>query len=105
MSLLLLLQSPTPTPVSAPVPERMPALFTLIYVAGFFVIVLLLFASLLRNWLRRSPGGSVVPDDLPKAVKRRLGSTTTNRGLRALRWFFILLATGIFGMARSTSSK
>ena len=96
MSLLLLLQSATPTPVAAHAPEQMPALLTLIYVGGFFLIVLLLFTSLLRSWLRASPGSAVVPADLPKDVKRRLGSTTTNRGLHALRWLFVALAIGVF---------
>lgn len=96
MSLLLLLQSASPTPVTAHVPERMPALITLIYVGGFFLIILLLFSSLLRSWLRGSHHGHVIPDDLPKDVKRRLGSTTTNRGLRALGWVFVALAIGVF---------
>lgn len=96
MSLLLLLQSATPTPVAVSVPERMPALLTLIYVGGFFLIVLLLFTSLLRSWLSSSPGSAVVPADLPKDVKRRLGSTTTNRGLHALRWLFVVLGIGVF---------
>src|SRR3989440_9038122 len=96
-SLFLFLQSPTPTPVAAHIPERMPALLTLIYLGGFFLIVLLLFSSLLRSWLRRSQTSGVVPDDLPRDVKRRLGSTTSNRGLRALRLLFVLLAIGVFG--------
>jgi len=96
MSLLLLLQSPTPTPVVAPVLEKMPALFTLVYVGGFFLIALLLLVSLLRSRSRAAAGTTVAPQDLPKAVKRRLGSTTTNRGLHALRWFFVSLAIGVF---------
>jgi hypothetical protein len=96
MSLLLLFQSPTPTPVVAPVPEKMPALFTLIYVGGFLLIALLLFVSLFRSRSRGAAGTTVVPRDLPKAVKRRLGSTTTNRGLHALRWLFVSLAIGVF---------
>jgi hypothetical protein len=96
MSLLLLLQSATPTPAAAPVPERLPAILTLIYVGGFFLIILLLFSALLRSWLRSSQKSPVIPDDLPRAVKRRLGSTTTNRGLRGLRWVFVALAIGVF---------
>ena len=97
MSFLLLLQSPTPSPVTAPVPERMSALLSLVYVGAFLLIILLLFSSLLRHWLGRAKQYASVPDDLPKEVKKRLGSTTTNRGLRALRWFFVLLAVGVFG--------
>ena len=37
-----------------------------------------------------------IPQDLPKDVRKRLGSTSTNRGLRALRWLFVLLALGLF---------
>ena len=97
MSLFLLLQSPSPTPPVAPVLERLPALLTLIYVGGFFLIVLLLFSSLLRSWLKGTAASPVIPEDLPKAVRRRLGSTTTNRGLNGLRWLFVALAIGVFG--------
>ncbi len=93
--LLLLLQtssaSPLPTP---PVLERTPALFTLIYVGGFGFVILLLLLGLIRS---RRQVGPTIPEDLPKEVRKRLGSTSTNRGLRALRWLFILLAFGMFG--------
>ncbi len=95
--LLFLLQSPTATPVVAHVPERMPALFTLIYVSGLVLIVLLLLISLVRN-RQKGPGAlATLTEDLPTAVKRRLGLTSTNRGLRALRILFVLLAFGLFG--------
>ena len=97
MILLLLLQSPAPTPAAPHLPERVSALLTLVYVAGFFVILLLLLISLLRTRLSRARPASSIPDDLPKAVRKRLGSTTTNRGLRALRWLFVVLAAGVFG--------
>ena len=58
MSFLLLLQSPTPTAVAPHVPERMPALLTLIYVGGFGLIILLLLVSLFRN--RRRIGATAV---------------------------------------------
>lgn len=95
--LLLLFQSPTPSPLATPhVPERTPALFTLIYVGGFALVILLLLLSLIRN--RRSTAGktTAIPEDLPKAVKKRLGSSSTNRGLRVLRWLFVLLSIGLF---------
>ncbi|HEX5887621.1 MAG TPA: penicillin-binding transpeptidase domain-containing protein [Pyrinomonadaceae bacterium] len=95
--LLLLFQTPTPSPLASPhVPERTPALFTLIYVGGFALVILLLLLSLIRN--RRSTAAQVtaIPEDLPKAVKKRLGSSSTNRGLRVLRWLFVLLAIGLF---------
>jgi hypothetical protein len=41
--LLLLFQSPSPSPIASPhVPERTPALFTMIYVIGFAAVILLL---------------------------------------------------------------
>src|SRR5436305_13107091 len=92
--LLLLFQSPLASPVPTPhVPERMPALFTLIYVGGFALIILLLLLSLVRNRRHSAPP---IPEDLPKEVKKRLGSTSTNRGLRALRWLFLLLSLVMF---------
>jgi peptidoglycan glycosyltransferase len=97
MSLLLFFQSPTPSEVTRSIPEWWPALSTLVYVGGLFLLVLTLIVSL---FLRRRRGKSVsaaIPDDLPKEVKKRLGSTSTNRGLRALRWMFVLLSLAIFG--------
>jgi len=93
--LLLLFQTPTPSPLPTPhVPERTPALFTLIYVGGFALIILLLLLGLIRS---RRHTASPIPEDLPKEVRKRLGSTSTNRGLRALRWLFVLLAFGLLG--------
>ncbi|CAN5767259.1 hypothetical protein BH18ACI4_BH18ACI4_19910 [soil metagenome] len=97
MPLLLLLQSPTPTAVAVHVPERLPALLTLIYVGGFALIILLLLVSLFRNRRRLRATSVAVPEDLPTEVKKRLGSTSTNRGLRALRWLFVILALGLLG--------
>lgn len=95
--LLFLFQTPSPSPLPTPhVPERMPALFTLIYVGGFGLVLLLLLLGLVRN-RRRPIATAAVPEDLPKSVHKRLGSTSTNRGVRALRWLFVLLAIGMFG--------
>jgi len=92
--LLLLFQTPTASPLPSPhVPERTPALLTLIYVGGFGLIILLLMLGLLRS---RKQTASPIPEDLPKEVRKRLGSHSTNRGLRALRWLFVLLAIGLF---------
>src|SRR6266446_1538158 len=96
MTLFLFFQSATPTP-SVIVPERMPAILTLIYLAGLTLIALLLLLSLFRNRRRGVITPLAVAEDLPKAVKRRLGSTSTNRGLRALRWLFVLLSLGVYG--------
>jgi penicillin-binding protein A len=82
----------------ADVPERQPALLSLIYVAGVALLALLLFVSvLLARRRRRSALEAVAPSDLPPEVRQRLGATSTNRGLRALRWLFVLLALGVFG--------
>jgi cell division protein FtsI/penicillin-binding protein 2 len=92
--LLLLLQTPTPSPLPTPhVPERTPALLTLIYVGGFGLVILLLLIGLVRSRRQASP---LIPQDLPRDVRKRLGSTSTNRGLRALRYLFVLLAIGLF---------
>jgi penicillin-binding protein A len=94
--LLLLLQTPSPSPLPTPhVPERMPALFTLIYVGGFGLVLLLLLLGLVRN-RKRPVATAAIPDDLPKEVRKRLGSHSTNRGLRALRWLFLVLSIGLF---------
>ncbi|HUS10522.1 MAG TPA: penicillin-binding transpeptidase domain-containing protein [Pyrinomonadaceae bacterium] len=97
MSLLFLLQSPTPAQPPVQIPERMPALLTLIYLGGLLLVVLLLLFSLFRNRRRGVTVPAAVPDDLPPEVRRRLSSTSTNRGLRALRWLFILLSLSVFG--------
>jgi penicillin-binding protein A len=93
-SFLLFLQTPSPSPSPTPhVLERTPALLTLIYIGGFGFVILLLLLGLLRS---RRQTVSPIPEDLPKAVRKRLGSTSTNRGLKALRWLFILLSIGLF---------
>lgn len=95
-SLFLLLLFQTPSPSALPTPhvlERTPALLTLIYVGGFAFVILLLLLSLVRNRRQAVPA---IPADLPKEVRKRLGSTSTNRGLRALRWLFVLLSIGLF---------
>ena len=97
MTLLFLLQTAAASPVVAHVPERTPALLTVIYVAGFALLILLLLISLLRNRRRGVTTPASIPSDLPDEVKKRLGSTSTNRGLRALRWLFVLLAFGLVG--------
>ena len=94
MLFFILLQSATPAQVH--IPERVPALLTLIYLVGILVVVLLLLISLFLNRRRGVSVAAAVPEDLPLEVRRRLGSTSTNRGLRALRWIFVLLSISIF---------
>jgi len=73
----------------------MPALFTIIYVGGFGFVILLLLLGLLRT-RKRPSATAAIPADLPREVRKRLGSASTNRGLRTLRWLFVLLALGLF---------
>ncbi|MBV9926896.1 MAG: hypothetical protein JOZ96_17900 [Acidobacteria bacterium] len=81
----------------ADIPEAKPALLSLLYVGGVALLVLILLASLLlMRRRRRSALEAVAPADLPPEIRRRLGATSTNRGLRALRWLFVLLALGVF---------
>ena len=97
MTFLTFLQSPTPAQVAATAPERTPALLTLIYLGGFLLIILLLLFSLFRNRRKLNAPAAALPPDLPKEVRRRLSSTSTNRGLRGLRWVFVLLAFAMVG--------
>lgn len=97
MSFFLFLQSPVPSPPVVNIPERMPAIMTLIYLGGFLLIILLLLVSLFLNRRRGLSAAGAASQDLPVEVRKRLGSTSTNHGLRALRWFFVLLSLTIFG--------
>ena len=72
--LLLLFQSPSPSPVSVHVPEKTPALFTIFYVGGFAFVILLLMIGLIRNRRATAPVTNAASGDLPKEVKKRLGS-------------------------------
>jgi penicillin-binding protein A len=82
----------------ADLPEKQPALLSLIYTGGFALLALLLLVSLIfSRRRRRSSLDAVAPADLPPEVRQRLGATSTNRGLRALRWLFVLLALTVFG--------
>jgi len=82
----------------ADIPEKQPALLSLVYVAGAALLALLLVVGLvLRMRRRRSALDAVAPSDLPPEVRQRLGATSTNRGLRALRWIFVLLALTVYG--------
>ena len=97
--MLLFLQTPSPSPIPSPAhaPEWLPAVLTLVYAGLLALIILILALGLLRYRLSRRRETGSVPADLPQAVKKRLGATTTNRGLKALRWFFVILAAGVFG--------
>ncbi|HEU4509215.1 MAG TPA: penicillin-binding transpeptidase domain-containing protein [Pyrinomonadaceae bacterium] len=97
LKILFLLQTPSPSPLATPhALERTPALFTLIYLFGFAFIIVLLLLGLIRNRRATAPPNAAIPENLPKEVRKRLGSTSTNRGLKALRVLFVLLAIGMF---------
>ncbi len=91
---LLFFQTPTPTPAAPP--EKLPAWLTLVYLIGIAVVGLALLLSLLRSWLSRKPRAPTAPASLPKDLQKRLGATSTNRGLRAWRWLFALAAIFVF---------
>src|SRR3954451_14690781 len=104
MSLFLLLQTAANTATNAatnggaaPSLEKKPALLSLIYIGGFALMVIWLIVALIRNRRQRSALGAIAPQDLPDEVRQRLGATSTNRGLRALRVLFIVLALSVFG--------
>ena len=80
------------------IPEKQPAILSLIYTAGFALMVLWLGISLVRRMRRRrSTLAGVAAADLPDEVRNRLGVTSTNRGLHAVRFIFIALALTVFG--------
>jgi cell division protein FtsI/penicillin-binding protein 2 len=79
------------------IPEKQPALLSLLYVGGFALTALLLGLTLLLRSRRRSALSNVAPADLPTEVRKRLGVTSTNRGLQAIRIVFILLALTVYG--------
>ncbi len=80
------------------IPEKLPALLSLIYTAGLALMVLWLGVSLVRGMRHRHSGlAAVAPKDMPREVRQRLGVTSTNRGLYWLRWLFVLLALTVFG--------
>jgi hypothetical protein len=96
VSILLFFQAPSPSPSPTPhVPERTSALLTLIYLGGFAFVIVLLLLGLVRN-RRQAVSASAITEDLPREVRKRLGSTSTNRGLRGMRWLFVLLSIGLF---------
>lgn len=97
MWLFFILQSTTSAVTNNPEPlTKRPALLSLIYLGGLALMALLLIVSLLRNRSNRS-AQMAAAKDLPDEVVKRLGSTSTNRGLRGLRLLYILLALGVFG--------
>src|SRR5947209_80563 len=104
MSLILLLQTAANTATAtannnaaSPSLEKQPALLSLIYVGGLALMVLWLVLSLIRHRRQRSALAAIAPEDLPDEVRQRLGATSTNRGLRVLRWLFIVLALTTYG--------
>ncbi len=93
---LALLQDTANAAAKAVPLEKQPAMLSLLYMGGLALMILLLLISLVRNRAARSALSAIAPADLPDEVRQRLGSTTTNRGLRALRWLYVLLALAVF---------
>jgi peptidoglycan glycosyltransferase len=92
---LFLLQSSTPSPASSP--EKFPAWLTLVFIIGIAFVALLLLISLVRSWFSRSGGAAAALAKLPRDIRKRLGATATNRGLRVWRWLFVVIALAMFG--------
>ena len=104
MSVILLLQTAantaatsSATPAAAPSLEKNPALLSLVYMGGLALMIIWLIVALIRFRRQRSGLAAVAAEDLPDEVRERLGATTTNRGLRVLRWLFIVLALTVYG--------
>lgn len=96
--LFIFFQAATGTPaVDHPSLERKPALLSLIFMAGFAFMILLLIVSLIRNRLKLTGLAATAASDLPREVRKKLGATATNRGLRLLRWVYVLMALTVFG--------
>ena len=92
---LFLLQSATPTPADSP--EKFPAWLTLIFLIGITFVALLLLIGLVRGWFSRKGGAAQIFANLSADIRRRLGASATNRGLRVWRWLFVLIALTMFG--------
>lgn len=97
-AILLLQQAAKTATQNFPAPEKEPALLSLVYMGGLALMILLLIISLIRNRRSRSALAAIAPQDLPEEVRRKLGSTATNRGLRALRVLFVMMALGVFSL-------
>src|SRR5262245_47814867 len=92
---LFLLQTATPTPATSP--EKLPAWLTLAFLIGIAFVALLLLIALVRIWFSRKGGAAQILTNLSGELRRRLGSSATNRGLRVWRWVFLLIAISMFG--------
>jgi penicillin-binding protein A len=98
MGLIFFLQAAstaaTDTASLAPL-EKKPAIYSLVYMGGLALLGLLLLISLFRSRRRKKAAGAAA--DLPPEVLKRLGTTSTNRGLKILRWVFILMVFAVYG--------
>ncbi len=73
--------------------ERTPAGLTLVYLGGIVLVAVILIIASLAN--RRHKFS--FEQDLPKEVKRKLGTTSSNRSLQIWRVVFVFLAFFVFG--------
>jgi penicillin-binding protein 2 len=94
MLLFFIIQTTADGISNAPALERRPALMSVIYLVGLIFIALLLLLSVFRN---RSTNTTKLADDIPDDVKQKLSSTATNRGIKFLRWLYVLIAFFVFG--------
>ena len=73
--------------------ERTPAGLTIVYLVGLALLIGLLLISFVRNLRPKF----AFERDLPREVKRRLGSTVANRSLRIWQFIFVVLAFFVYG--------
>jgi ribosomal protein S9 len=73
--------------------ERTPAGLSLVYLGGIALVALILITASIIN--RRHKFN--FEQDLPKEVKKKLGTTSSNRSLQIWRVVFTLLAFTVFG--------
>ena len=80
------------------VPERMPALLTLIYLGGLLLIVLLLLISLVPE---SPPRSAPSPLQFPQICRRKSDDGSVRpppiAACARLRWIFVLLSLAVFG--------
>lgn len=90
--LLFIFQNANDIVANSPVLEKRPAVLSVIYLLGLSIIALFLLLSIFFG--RKS--STVTTKDLPDDIKRRLTSTSTNKGLKFLGFFYVFLALFVF---------
>ncbi len=74
--------------------DRFPAILSLVYLIGVGFVVFLLIATV---FFTKGKKASTIPENLPEEVRKKLGATSTNRGLWIVRTAYVMLALTVFG--------